>query len=77
MREDGAKMLKVLVQPTQDVQHDNAVGDVDAEVREGVHKALHLSTVVVDAEVTLNEALEGGVDLEGEGFAVNAEVVLQ
>jgi hypothetical protein len=70
-------VFKVLVQPTQDVQHENAVGDVDAEVGEGVGEALHLSTVVVDAEVTLNEASKGGVNVEGAGFMVAEEVVLQ
>jgi hypothetical protein len=71
------KMLEVLVQPAQDIQHENAVGDVDAEVREGVSEALHLSTVVIDAKVVLDEALEGGVNVEGVGFTIAKEVVLQ
>jgi hypothetical protein len=75
--EDGAKVFKVLVQPTQDVQHENTIGDVDAEIGEGVGEALHLPTVVVDAKVTLNEAPKGGVDVEGVSFAVAEEVVLQ
>jgi hypothetical protein len=33
-------------------------------------------SVVVDAEVTLNEAPEGGVHVEGVSFAVAKEVVL-
>jgi hypothetical protein len=77
MREDGAKMFEVRVQPTQDVQHDNVIDDIDAEIGEAVGEALHLSTVVVDAEVALNEALEGGIDLEGTSFVVAEEVVLQ
>jgi hypothetical protein len=76
VREDGAKVFKVLVQPMQDVQHENTVGDIDTKVNKGVDKALHLSTVVVDDEVTLNEASEGGVDVEGVGFTVAEEVVL-
>jgi hypothetical protein len=76
MRKNGAKMLKVLVQPAQDVQHENVIGDVDAEVGEGVGEALHLSTVVVDGKVALNEALKGGIDVEGAGFTVAEEVVL-
>jgi hypothetical protein len=77
MREDGAKVFEVLAQPVQDVQHENVVSDVDAEVDEGVNEALYLSIVVVDAEVTLNEAPEGGVDVEGTSFAVAKEVVIQ
>jgi hypothetical protein len=77
VREDGVEMFKVLVQPAQDVQHKNAIGDVDTEVGEGVGEALHLLTVVVGAEVTLNEAPEGGVDVEAVGFVVAEELVLQ
>jgi hypothetical protein len=75
--EDGVEVFEVLVQPAQDVQHGNTVGDVNAEVRKGVHEALHLSIVAVDAEVALNKALEGGIDVEGAGFMVAEEVVLQ
>jgi hypothetical protein len=77
VREDGAVVFNVLVQPAQDVQHENAVTDVDAEVGEGVDEALHLPTVVVDAEVALNEASKGGIDVEGTSFMVVEEVVLQ
>jgi hypothetical protein len=77
MCEDGMEGFKVLVQPMSDVQHENTVDDVNTEVSKGVDKALHLLIVVVDAKVTLNEALEGGVDVEGTGFMVANEVVLQ
>jgi hypothetical protein len=40
--EDGAKMIKVLVQPTEDAEDEDVVGDVNAEVDEGVGEALHL-----------------------------------
>jgi hypothetical protein len=53
------------------------VGDIDAEVGEGVSEALHLLIVVVDAEIALNEALEGGVDVEGACFTGSVEVLLQ
>jgi hypothetical protein len=74
--DDGTEVFGVLIQPTQDVPHKNVVSDVDAEVSEGVSKGLHLLTVVVDAKVTLNEAPEGGIDVEGAGFMVAEEVVL-
>jgi hypothetical protein len=73
VREDGAEVFKVLVQLTHDVQHENAVGDIDIEVGE----ALHLLTVVVDAEIALNEAPEGGIDVKGASFMVVEKVVLQ
>jgi hypothetical protein len=67
-------VFEVLVQPTQDVQHENTVNDVNTEVNE----ALHLSTVVIDAKVAaLNEAPKGGIDMEGMGFMIAEEVVLQ
>jgi hypothetical protein len=46
-------------------------------VGEGVIEALHHSAVVVDAEVALDEAQEGGVDVEGTSFTIAEEVVLQ
>jgi hypothetical protein len=77
VHEDGAEVFEVLVQPAQDVQRENTISDVDAEVSERVDEALHLPTVVVEAEVTLNEALKVGIDAEGTSFAVAEEVVLQ
>jgi hypothetical protein len=59
-----------------DIQHENVVSDINAEVSEGVNDALHLQTVVVDAEVTLNEALDGGINVDNVGFMVTEEVVL-
>jgi hypothetical protein len=77
VREDGAEVFEVLIQPAQDVQHENAIDDIDAEIGEVVVEALHLSTVVVGTEVALRKALEGGVDVEGAGFMIAEEVVLQ
>jgi hypothetical protein len=76
VREDGVEVFKVLVQSAQDAQHKNAIDDIDIEVGEGVGEALDLLIVVVDSEVTLNEAPEGGIDVEGMGFMVAEEVVL-
>jgi hypothetical protein len=59
-----------------DIQHENVVSDINTEVGEGVNDALHLQTVVVDAEVTLNEALDGGINVDSVGFMVTEEVVL-
>jgi hypothetical protein len=76
VREDGAEVFEVLVQPAQDIQHEDTISDIDVEVGEGVGEAIHLLTVVIDAEVTLNEAPKGSVDMEGTSFAVAEEVVL-
>jgi hypothetical protein len=59
-----------------DVQHENMIGDINAKIGEGAGGSLHLPTVVVDAEVALNEAPESGVDVEGTSFTVAEEVVL-
>jgi hypothetical protein len=75
--EDSTDVFKVLIQPTQDIQHENTIGNINVEVGEGVDEALHLSTVVLDTEVTLNEAPKGGVNVEGMCFIVVEEVVLQ
>jgi hypothetical protein len=47
VREDGVKMIEVLVQPTENVQDEDVVRDVNAEVDEGVGEALRLQAVVV------------------------------
>jgi hypothetical protein len=52
------------------------IGDINAKIGEGASGSLHLPTVVVDAEVALNEAPESGVDVEGASFTVAEEVVL-
>jgi hypothetical protein len=77
MREDGMKVFEFLVQPTQGLQHENMIRDVDTEIGKGVGEALHLLTVDIDTEVTLNEALEGGIDVEGVSLVVAEEVVLR
>jgi hypothetical protein len=68
------EVFEVLIQPVQDIQHENMIGDINGE---GVGEALYLSTVVVGAEVALNEATKGGGDVEGVGFTAAEEVVLQ
>jgi hypothetical protein len=45
--EDGVKMIEVLAQPTEDVQDEDSVGNIDAEVDEGVSEALHLEAVAI------------------------------
>jgi hypothetical protein len=47
VREDGVKMIKVLAQPTEDVQDEDSVENIDAEVDEGVNEALHLEAVAI------------------------------
>jgi hypothetical protein len=77
MHEDGAEVFEVHVQPVHDVQRENAVGDVDVKVGKRVDEALHLLTLVVDAEVVLNETLKGGINVEGASFTVVEELVFE
>jgi hypothetical protein len=77
VHEDGAKMIKVLVQPTEDVQDEDAVGDVNADVDEGVGEALHLEATTVHVEITVNKVSEGGVDVEDMSLSIANETILQ
>jgi hypothetical protein len=76
VREDGAKMVKVLIQPAEDVEDEDTVGDVNTEVNEGVNEALYLEAVVVHIEVTLNKVPEGGVDVEGASLPIANEAII-
>jgi hypothetical protein len=76
VREDGAKMIEVLAQPAEDVQDEDSVGNIDAEVGEGVDEALHLEAVVVHIEIALNKVLEGGLDMEGLRLLIADEAIL-
>jgi hypothetical protein len=76
VREDGAKMIEVLAQPAEDVQDEDSVGNIDAEVDEGVDEALHLEAVVVHIEIALNKVLEGGLDMEGLRLLIADEAIL-
>jgi hypothetical protein len=77
VHEDGVKVIKVLVQPAENVQDEDTVRDVNAEVDEGVNEALHLQAVVIHVEIALNEVLEGGIDVEGVSLPVADEAILQ
>jgi hypothetical protein len=77
VHEDGMKVIKVLVQPAENVQDEDTVRDVNAEVEEGVNEALHLQAVVIHVEIALNEVLEGGIDVEGVSLPVADEAILQ
>jgi hypothetical protein len=61
----------------QNVQDEDTVRDVNAEVDEGVNEALHLQAVVIHVEIALNEVLEGGIDVEGVSLPVADEAILQ
>jgi hypothetical protein len=74
--EDGTKMIKVLIQPAEDVKDEDTVGDVNSAVDEGVDEALHLEVVVVHIEIALNKVLEGGVDVEGVSLPIANEMIL-
>jgi hypothetical protein len=77
VHEDCVKMIKVLAQPAEDVQDENPVRNIDAEINEGVDEALHLEAVVVHIEIALNKILEGGLDMEGTSHPIVDEAILQ
>jgi hypothetical protein len=77
VREDGTKMIEVLAQPVEDVQDEDSVGNIDAEVDEGVGKAFHLEAVVIHIEIALNKILEGGLDMVGTSLPIADEAILQ
>jgi hypothetical protein len=74
--EDGAKMLVLFVEVTEYIEDEHTIGDVGAKIVEGVGKALHFPAIVVHVEVTLNEVVEDGVDVEGTSLIVADELVL-
>jgi hypothetical protein len=76
VREDGTKMIEVLAQPAEDVQDEDSVGNINAEVDEGVGEALHLEAVVVHIEIALNKVPEGGLDMEGMSLLIADEAIL-
>jgi hypothetical protein len=76
-RDDGSKMIVPLVQPSEDVVNEVAVGDHAAEVAEGVGHALHLMTVVAHREVALDEVAEHGVEMKRARLAIADELVLE
>jgi hypothetical protein len=76
VREDGTKMIEVLAQPAEDVQDEDSVRNIDAEVDEGVGEALHLKAVVVHIEIALNNVPEGGLDMEGTSLLIVDEAIL-
>jgi hypothetical protein len=77
VREDSVKIVEVLVQPAENVQDEDAVGDINAEVDEGVDEALHLQAVVILVKIVLNKVLEGSIDVEGASLLVVDEAILQ
>jgi hypothetical protein len=77
VREDGAKMIEGLVQLAENVQDEGVVGDVNAEVDEGLSETLHLQAVVVHVKIALNKVPDGGIDVEGVGLLIADEAILQ
>jgi hypothetical protein len=71
------KMIEGLVQPVENVQDEDAVGDVNAKVDEGVGETLHLQAVVVHVKIALNKVPEGGIDVEGASLPIADEAILQ
>lgn len=61
---------ELLVEPADDVEDEVAVGDLLAEITEGVRHALEAVTVVLDGQVALDDVPKLGVEVEGSCLPV-------
>lgn len=58
------EMVVLRIQALEKVEDVSTIGNILAEVVQGVGHVLHLATVVVDIELALLEDLELGVEVE-------------
>jgi hypothetical protein len=75
-RDDGSKMIVLLVQPLKNIEDEVAIKGYVVEVAQGVGHALHLATVVAYREVTLDEGAKHGIEVKHKHFIVVDELVL-
>jgi hypothetical protein len=77
VREDSTKVIEVVIQPTENVQDEDAVRDINVEVNEGVSEALHFRAVVIHVKIALHKVSEGGIDVGGASLLVVDVAILQ
>jgi hypothetical protein len=73
---DGAHMLKALVQPPKDVEDADPVFNGCAEVSQTVSHGLELAAVLIDREVTLNKSTNGSIKVKSTLLTVTKKLVL-
>jgi hypothetical protein len=64
------------VHPLKNVEDEGTIRHRLVEVTEGIGLALHLPTVVVDVQVTLDEVSTHDVEVESTGLTVYEELLL-
>jgi hypothetical protein len=65
--EEGLEMVVPLVQPLKNVEYNDTIRHRLTEVAEGIGHALHLSAVVVQVQVTLDEGPERDIMCRAQG----------
>jgi hypothetical protein len=73
---DGAHVLKALVQPSKDVEDEDPVFNGCAEVSQIVGHGLELAAVLIDWEVTLNKSMKGSIKVKSTLLTVTEKLVL-
>ena len=61
---------KTLVEATDEVEDEGAIGDYLTEVAEIIRHMLHTPVVIRGGKITMNEATELGVEVQGTGLTI-------
>jgi hypothetical protein len=73
---DGAHVLKALVQPPKDVEDEDPVFNRCVEVSQIIGHDLELAVVLIDREVTLNKSMKGSIKVKSTFLTVTKKLVL-
>jgi hypothetical protein len=73
---DGAHVLKTLVQPLKDVEDEDPVVNGCAEVSQTVGHGLELAAVLIGWEVTLNKSTKSSIKVKSTVLTVTKKLVL-
>ena len=65
---------KTLVEAMDEVEDEGAIGDYLTEVAEIIRHMLHTPVVIRGGKITLNEATELGVEVQGTGLTIAEEL---
>jgi hypothetical protein len=73
---DGAHVLKTLVQPPKDVENEDPVINGCTEVSQTVGHGLELAAELIDLEVTLNKSAKSSIKVKSTVLTVTGKLVL-
>ena len=68
--------LEALIEATDDIQDERAVGDILAEITDCIDHAFEAATVIRDREFALNKSAELRVEEEGASLPISKELGL-